>query len=205
MLINRSNKYNAKREFWHEGRQIHIQRAWGGVAFHGQPKVAIVVGEEDFFTQTNYYILAEGYTQPEAGEGLTELISLMQRIEAAYNVKRWFGRLDANVNEVLEICNKMSWKQGLRTITVSDVPRVKEWIDEQIALIHTVTKKENKRLFFFGESMVVGELQQVPKMDVRADEYPRTTALGNVIASMLKYTQDNYSPEDLMPPVEEIY
>ena len=165
----------------------------------------IIVGEEQFFNQTNYYLLAEGYTEPENGEGLTELVSLTRQMEAAYGVKRWFGRLDINIEETLGVLNKQAWRDGLRTIVVSDIPRVGDYIDEQIALIHTVTKKSNKRLFFFGESMVVGELQQVPKSDVRAEEYPRTTALGNVIASMLKYTRDNYTTEDLLPPEEPVY
>ena len=203
MIINRSSKYNAKREFWHNGRQVMMTRIWGGIAFHGVPKFITLIGEEDYFGDKNFYLIAEGSL--EAGEGLTDIINLAVRMTAEYGVKRWFGRLDENISETLTICNKLYYNSGVRTLTVTEVPRIGEYIDENVSLIHMLTRNETKRLYFFGEAMCVGEIKSLPIKDARAKDFPRATALSNVLAGLLKYQAEKVAPEDLVPPPESWY
>ena len=69
-----------------------------------------------------------------------------------------------------------------------DVPRIGEWIDEQVGSIHMLVRTAAKRLHFFGESMVTAELKSLPSKEMRADAFPRATALSNVIYGLLRYS-----------------
>jgi hypothetical protein len=188
MIIKRSSKYNDAGEFWHEGRKVDISRIWGGIAFHGPIKSAIVLGEEIFFNETHYFILAEGET--EQHESLMDLLDICRRFDGEYKNQRWFGRLDENVNQSLAVCNKQLYNLGVRNVTVMDVPRIGEFIDLQVSSIHMLVRPSQKRLHFFNESLVKSELLSLPNDDIKADQYPRATALSNVIWSMLRYSGD---------------
>jgi hypothetical protein len=203
MLIKRSSKYLPSGEFWHAGRRVVISRIYGGVSFAGIAKFAVLIGEEQFFNETHYFVLAEGET--ERDESLVDVIDLCRKFDAEFRNQRWFGRLDANVKEVLAICNRQSYNTGVRNLLVTDVPRIGEWIDEQVAIVHLLVRPQEKRLHFFSESMIPSELQSLPTKDIRAEDYPRATALANVVAGILRCSAENVTAGDLAPDPEPMY
>ncbi len=85
---------------------------------------------------------------------------------------------------------------------ISPVPSTGEMIDEAISIVHKLTNGEDKRLHFYSESMIVSELKTMPHKDLRTDEYPRATALANVVWGMLRYSHEVVNPYDLAPEVE---
>lgn len=203
MKINRSSRYNELGEFWYDGRKVDIQRIWGGIAFEGNPLFAVVLGEEQFFNQTHYYILAEG--QAEEHEGLADIITMCKRLEAEYKVKRWMGFKDDNIERFLVIMNKASYNSGISNFLVMNAPRRGDYIDEGIALVHSLVTPQDKRLHFYNESMIPSELKALPSIDIKASQWPRATALANVIGGMLLYCHENISSEDLVPEPEESF
>jgi len=203
MIIKRSSKYLPNGEFWHSGRRVDISRIYGGVAFHGVAKFAVLLGEEHFFNETHYFILAEGETDRD--ESLVDVIDLCRKFDAEFKNQRWFGRLDVNVKETLAVCNKQSYSSGVRNLMVTDVPRIGEWIDEQLSLVHLLVRPQEKRLHFFSESMIPSELQSLPTKDIRAEDYPRTCALANVVTGILKCSAENVSAGDIAPDPEPMY
>jgi hypothetical protein len=197
MIIKRSSKYNASGEFWHDGRKVDINRICGGVSFHGPIKFALVLGEEQFFQETHYFILAEGETGQD--ESLADVLDICRRFDAEYKNQRWFGWLDTNVQQALAVCNKQLYNTGVRNVVVMDVPRVGEWIDTQISAVHMLVRPSQKRLHLYEESLVKSELLTLPSSDIRADKYPRATALSNVVNGMLQYSgeseQQGFDPD----------
>ena len=186
MKLNRSTKYKPNGEYWHEGRQVLLTRIFGGVAFHGRKKFSLVVGEEDFYGETHFYILCEAETGED--DSIIDIIDACRKMDATYRTQRWFGLLDKNVSEIIVIQNKLLYAHGLRAFTCMDVPRIGEWIDEQVGSIHMLVRPAAKRLHFFGESMVTAELKSLPSKEMRADAFPRATALSNVIYGLLRYS-----------------
>lgn len=199
MIIKRSSKYNPQGQLWHEGRQVMISRIFGGLGF---PRFAVLLGEEQFFQETHYFVLAEGYT--DENETLVDLIDVCRRFNAEYPVLRWFGRLDVNVKEIIATCNKQMYNSGVRNIVVMDTPRIGDYIDDQVTLIHMLVRPQEKRLHFFNESMVTGDLYSLPSVDIRADHYPRVTGLANVVAGMLRYSGEQ-AVVDTSPEPENWY
>lgn len=203
MLINRSSKYNAMGEFWHDGRKVAFNRVWGGLGFHGTAKFAVVLGEEQFFNETHYYVLVEAQT--EKSESLVHIFEAATFLEATYKVSRWVGRVDANIQQVLAVYNKKLYNSGIRNLVIMDVPRIGEEIDESISLVHSLVKKEEKRLHFFSESMIPSEIQGLPSRDIKQELYPRATALANVVGGLLLYSHDAVDQSALEPEVEAPY
>lgn len=199
MIIKRSSKYNPAGEFWHDGRHVLVSRVFGGLGF---PRFAVLIGEEHFFGETHYFVLAEGET--ESNESLVNLVDICRRFNAEYPVLRWFGWLDVNVKEILAIANKQMYSSGVRNIIVMDTPRIGEYIDDQVSLIHMLVRPEGKRLHFFNESMITSELFSLPTRDIRADQFHRVTALSNAIAGMLRYSGE-IEQSALLPDPEPSY
>jgi len=203
MIINRSSKYNELKEFWHDGRKIQIQRVWGGIGWHGKPHFVVVLGEEQFFDQTHYYILCEGQT--EQHESLMDTVDLCRRLEAEYRVERWVGKKDSNIEQILVICSKLQYNSGMKNFIVMDAPRRGEMIDESVSSISRLVKPTDKRLHFYSESMIPAELKSMPLTDMRITEFPRVTALANVLYGMLTYGHDILTSSDLTPEPEGVF
>lgn len=203
MIIRHSSKYKPNGEFWHAGRKVNISRIFGGVAFLGATKFAVLLGEEQFVTETHLFVLAEGETGPD--DSLADLIDICRRLDATFGNQRWFGRLDKNVEGVLAVCNKQLYNTGVKNVTVTDVPRIGEWIDEHMALVHMLVRPTEKRLHFYDESMIAAELKSLPTRHIRADEWPRATAIANVVAGFLRYSGERVNAEDLTPDPEPMY
>lgn len=204
MKINRTTKLKQDGKYWHEDRIVNIERIFGGAAFKGINKFACVLGEESFLGQTHYFVLAEAET--EQGESIADIFKAITVLTASYGIKRWFGRIDENIRQTLAVYNKMLYNRGLRNVVISDVPRVGEYIDENLALVHLLTKSEDKRLHFFNESMIAAEIKSIMQhKDIRTEDFPKSTALSNAIGGMLKYSNENVNPEDLEPEVEGLY
>lgn len=199
MITKRSSYYNAKGEFWYNGRQVRLSRIFGGIGF---PKFAVLLGEERFFNETHYFVLAEIETEPK--ESLADLIDRCRRLQAEYPVLRWFGWLDVNIKEILATCNKQLYTSGIRNLSVMDTPRIGEYLDAQVAMVHMLVRPEAKRLHLFGESMITSELFGLPQVDIRADKYCKVAALSNAVAGMLKYSGEE-STADLNPEPEPAY
>jgi len=197
MIIKRSSKYNADGELWHDGRPVTISRVFGGLGF---PRFAVLLGEERFYQETHYFVLAEAET--ERSESLIDLIDIARRFQAEYPVLRWFGWLDLNVKEILATYNKQSYSSGVRNLIVMDTPRIGEYIDNQVSLVHMLVRPAEKRLHFFNESMITGELFSLPQVDIRADKYHKVTALSNAVAGMLRYSGEQNGPIDPNPEPE---
>jgi hypothetical protein len=169
---------------------------FGGVAFHGPVRFAVVLGEEQFYTQTHYFILSEAETSQQ--ESIADLIDGCRKLEAMFKVMRWYGRLDTNVKEIIAICNKTGYNSGIKNFICSDVPSIGEDIDEMIGTIHRLTRKADKRLHFFGESAIPAEILSLPSRKIDHEVWPRVTALTNAVHGMMKYSgeqQMKYEPE----------
>lgn len=203
MIINRSDKYNEKGEFWHKGRRVNIVRSWGGIGMHGLPKFVVVVGEEMFGGQSHYYIMVEA--ECEKGESLADAFSMARRFTAEYRVERWWGRMDTNVDEVLAITNRGFYNKGLNNLVINDTPRLGEWIDEGLSLVQQLAKPRDKRLHFFGKSMIPAELKSCLFNKNRADDYPRATALTAVIGAIMKHGYERVTEAELMPEPEGVF
>lgn len=195
-MINRSTYYDGK-EFKHEDRVVRFQRAWGGCSFHGN--FLIVIGEEQLFQETHYYILAEAQLND-----LSEMPGAIRQLTAEYKVEQWLGMLDDNLREFFAISNQMASRSGFRTVYITDVPRIREYIDTQVDLVIGLIKPL-KRLHFFGQSMLPAEMNSVPTKKIKAEEYPKIEALANVITGMLKYAHENIPDSFLVPEVEPDY
>ena len=200
MITKRSSKFNDDKELWHDGRPVHVDRIFGGIGF---PRFAVVLGEERFFGETHYFVLAE--TETERNESMADLIDSCRKLQAEYSVLRWFGRVDVNVKEILAICNRQLYSTGYRGVVVSDVPRIGEYIDQQMSTVHMLVRPSQKRLHFFNESMIQSELFSLPTRDIKADEHHRATALANVVASMLRYSGDDHQASQAEPLPENWY
>ena len=126
----------------------------------------------------------------------------MVRFTALYKTKRWLGRLDVNIKEILAVCNKDMYNSGIRGLHVQDVPRINEYIDEAVSLIHNLVKPEKKRLHFFSDSMIPSELTSIPSTNITSKSYPKTTALCCVLWGMLRYGHENIDSAMLIPKPE---
>lgn len=203
MIIRHSSKYKPNGEFWHDGRRVNISRVFGGVGLLGAVKFAVLLGEEQFFQESHFFVLAEGETGPD--DSLADLVDICRRLDATFGNQRWFGRLDKNVEEVLAVCNKQAYITGVRNVCITDTPRIGEWIDEHMAIVHMLVRPTEKRLHFFDESMIAAELKSLPTRHIRADEWPRATAIACVVAGMLRYSGEQINAEDLAPDPEPMY
>lgn len=203
MIIRKSSKYKPNGEFWHSGRRVNISRIFGGVGLIGAVKFAVLLGEEQFYRETHLFVLAEAETGPD--DSLADLIDICRRLDATYGNQRWFGRLDKNVEEVLAVCNKQLYNTGVRNVCIMDTPRIGEWIDEHMAMVHMLVRPTEKRLHFFDESMIAAELKSLPTRHIRADEWPRATAIACVVAGMLRLSGEQVSPEDISIEPEPMY
>jgi len=198
--IIRSSKYNSHGEFWHDGRQVKMQRVWGGIGFDGVPKFACVIGEEQFFSETHYYVLAE--CELEQFENHLTLMMVCSRFAAEYKISRWIARLDKSLDNLLEIYNKKLYRDGLQPLRITEHPNVKETIDESVAIVHSMLTRDNKRLHFFKESMIPSALYHIPESEIKAKEHPAVTALSCVMAGLNRYIAERITP-DLIIPVPE--
>lgn len=198
-LIKRSSKYNPRGELWHDGRPVQISRVFGGLGF---PRFAVLLGEERFFGETHYFVLAEA--EMDRNESVVDLIDTCKRLQAEYPVLRWFGRLDVNIKEILAIGNKQLYATGYRNLVVMDTPRIGEWIDEQVSLVHMLVRPTEKRLHFFNESMINGPLFSLPAVEIKADQYPQVAALAAVVTGMLRYSGEE-GTVDPNPEPESVY
>lgn len=196
MTINRSTYYNGK-EFRYDDRTITFQRAWGGVSFDGC--FACVVGEERYYTETRYYLLAEAQTA-----ALNELADDVRQLEAEFGVEVWVGHLDKNVEQFLRINNTQAYNNRLRSWVVRDVPRVREYIDVQLDLVYSLLKP-HKLLHFYAQSSIPAELQSVPDRKVKAEDHPKVEALANCISGMLQYGFEDLSEDEALPEEEPWY
>ena len=204
MIINRTTKLKSDKKYWHERRIVNIDRVFGGVAFKGIKKFVCVLGEESFLGQTHFFVLAEGET--EVGESIMDLLSAVSSLSASYSVKRWFGRTENNIKQTLAVFNKMQYNRGVRNVVISDVPRTGEYIDENLSLVHMLTKAEDKRLHFFDESMIAAEIKSIMQhKDIKAEDYPRSTALSNAVGGLIRHANERVNPEDLVPEPEGVY
>ena len=189
MITNKSTKYNADGEFWHDGRRIIFHRIWGGLSFVGEKQNIIIVGEENFFNSMHYYIIVE--VETELGDSLMDLFQYAVLLSSLYKSERWFGRLDVNINETLAVSNRTMYNSGMRGLFVTDIPRINEYINEGVGLIQSLVKPQEKRLHFFEESMIPSELFALQEGDKDSRLYPRTTALCCVLWGLLRFGYDN--------------
>ena len=86
-----------------------------------------------------------------------------------------------------------------------DTPRIGEYIDNQVSLVHMLVRPVAKRLHFFNESMITAELFSLPKVDIRADQYHKVAALSNAVAGMLRYSGERDESFDPNPEPEPAY
>jgi hypothetical protein len=185
MLIKVSTKFNKEKEFMHEGREVVFFRTWGGLALVGDIKSCVVVGEENFYGTSHYYIIAEAETRKN--EGIIEVIETARKFQAVFKVSRWLSRLDKNIQEIIDITTREMYSSGSGSLYIEDIPRVNETLDEQRSLLSSVSKKGRKRLHFFNESSIPGELKSFPVRDALAKDYPRTSALLSVLWGLMSY------------------
>jgi hypothetical protein len=194
-----SNKFDEQGRFWHDGRIVQFQRLHGSIHFGGY---TIIVAEEQFFTETHYYTVAEA--QMSEGETVQDVLDIARRFESLFKVNKWWGRIDKNVKQILEIYNRQMYNSHTRCIYIEDVPRNGEYIDESHSIVHRLLRPEMKRLHFFDGSMAPAELLGIPHRKIRADEFPRATALADVIGGLLRYGYDNVCESDLVPEPESV-
>jgi hypothetical protein len=209
MQVTRSSRYNEKRQLIFEQdtgekREVHLRRVWGGMAFHGVPHALVVVGEEQFFRDTHYFILCEAAT--DYTETLHDLFDIARRIQVEYKITRWLGRLDVNVKEILSKNNKQVYNTGVGNISVLDVPRIGEEINHALSNVHMLTRSHDKRLHFFNESTSVAALKSLAKSSkIKAEDNPRATALANVIGGFLEYRADVVDQSMLIPEPDGLF
>ncbi len=200
MKIVKSSKYNSDGEFWHDGRQVEMVRQWGGIGFHGPEKFCCVVGEEHFFGQIHYYILAEAATT--GNDSYSDLLDVISNFDIIYKIQRWVARLDKNVDTLLEIYNKKLHAEGRRNIVIHEIPSIGEEIDELVSLVHRILRPKNKRLHFFGESMLPAHLYSVPREGIRAEDHPAVSALASAVAGLQMIAHEPVRPEMVIPVPE---
>ena len=199
MILKQTDKIK-KDGYWHEERRVNITRIYGGIAFKGK-FFACLLGEEMFLNQSHYFIIAEA--EAEQGDSIIDLLDVVRRLDGLFSVQRWFGKLDENTNILLANYNRREYNNGVKSIKVWEVPGNGEWIDEAVSIVHMLTRPLDKRLHFFNESMIVSEMKSNPQTGkIRADEYPRLTALSNVVGGMMRYSAEKVSPSLLEPEPE---
>jgi len=104
------------------------------------------------------------------------------------------------VKEIIAICNKSGYNSGIKNFLCFDVPRIGDDIDEMIGTIHKLSRRSDKRIHFYGESMIPAEILSLPARKIQSELYPRTTALTSAVHGILKYSAEQPQREAQVQP-----
>lgn len=200
-MIKRSSKFE-NGSYRHNERIIRFQRIFGGIAWPGnEPGALIVLGEEDYYDDRHWYLLAEGRY-----ETADDLIEAATRLGPEMDIDRWLGRHGNGTKEYLNFKNRQAHDGGRRVLYVGEAPgpEADPGLLFHINIILDCVKPERKKLHFFGESSLPAELQSVQGNlhQVTNIDHPAVAALGYVLSELIMHPHYEHNPAECFPEPE---
>ena len=116
-MLKKSTNYKGKKYYLGD-EEIKFRRVWGGIGWPGDKEGSVVVlGEEDSFNETHWYVLAEGRSS-----SMGELITMANKLTTEVNVTDWFSKHAGGSEEILNQKNTAAFKKRGRGLIVADAP-----------------------------------------------------------------------------------